>query len=82
MTTPFDPKEKINGKLVYAARNLSVVPAATLWPNRTDTEGVYVLTGEMYVHDGWHDFRSSTLVQVIGNDHETRNSVYRAIDKP
>lgn len=80
MTTVSNPSEKINGKLVYAARNLSIVPAADLWPNRTDIEGVNVLMGEMFVHDDWHSFRSSSIVAIDGKDYETRNSIYRAID--
>lgn len=79
MASAFNPVKEGN-KLVYAARNLRIVPAKEIWPNIENADDVTVLVGEHYVHDEWYPLRSSSVVSVVGKDHETRNSVYRAID--
>ncbi len=79
MRKAFEPKRE-GKKLVYAARNIRVVPASEIWPTRTDTAGVEVLVGECYHHDQWFPLRSSKVVHISGADHETLNSIYRSID--
>lgn len=79
MATAFNPVME-GKKLVYAARNLRIVPAKEIWPNIENADDVTVLVGEHYVHGEWFPLRSSMVVGVVGKDHETRNSVYRSID--
>ncbi|ABY63216.1 hypothetical protein ST201phi2-1p392 [Pseudomonas phage 201phi2-1] len=76
----FNPKKEGN-KLVYCTRNAKVVAAKDLWPELDNTDGINVLQAEHYVHDEWHPIRTSMIVDIRGNDYETRNSIYRVIDK-
>lgn len=81
MSKAFNPRRDTpKGKMVFAVRKLRIVPASEIWPTRTDTDGINVLVGEMYTHDDWHAFRSSSVVDINGTDHETLNSIYRTID--
>ncbi|UNI71863.1 hypothetical protein Churi_gp339 [Pseudomonas phage Churi] len=73
---------RMNGKLVYHARNVEIVEGKDLWPNRTDVDGVRVLVGETFLNGEWVPLRSSSLVNVdtVTGVYETLNSVYLAPD--
>ncbi len=73
---------RMNGKLVYHARNVEIVEGKDLWPNRTDVDDVRVLVGETFRNDEWVSLRSSSLVKVdtVAGVYETLNSVYLAPD--
>ena len=73
---------RMNGKLVYHARNVKIVEGKELWPNRTDVDNVRVLVGETFYNGEWVPLRSSSLVNVdaVTGVYETLNSVYIAPD--
>ncbi|MFO5689528.1 hypothetical protein, partial [Klebsiella pneumoniae] len=55
---------RMNGKLVYHARNVKIVEGKDLWPYRTDVDDVRVLVGEAFRNGEWVPMRSSSLVNV------------------
>lgn len=73
-------------KTSYLVRNCSLVPASTIWPDRNDTDDVFVLVGE-YRFDRlgtqWSPLRSSKVVGLNIEDgtYETQNSLYRVVSE-
>jgi hypothetical protein len=75
-------KDQVTGKLVYSMRGMYIADAKTIWPDRTDVEGMQVAMGEMYCHNGWHPTRTSKIIRIDREQAlvETVNSIYRSTD--
>lgn len=76
-------EDRVDGKIVYSAREMVVVDAKLRWPNHPDVkEGDVFLAGESFVHDGWHPIRTSPITHIDRENNlvHTRNSVYLLTD--
>lgn len=73
-------------KPVFRICDAQIVPALSLWPDRTDLEGKSVAVG-IYVHpdgDLGGDVRTSLIVagSLEEGQVETLNSIYKFVDRP